>query len=174
MADLHARKEEESQTTILATRRRAVIKVCPFRLAPWWHDLIRVTQAPHATHASLGLFHPPRRRAGSVSRPVSEGPYRSFPRDICLINSNVLFSHACSQFTFFVPLVRAQVGGVIVITRYWASAFADYGIMSSVTQFPARLISRPAAWLKTHPDWVGSTHIYPGNGRLVPPSRTTL
>ena len=31
LADLHARSEEESQTTIMATRRRAVVKV---RLAP--------------------------------------------------------------------------------------------------------------------------------------------
>jgi len=28
LADLHARREEESQTTIMATRRRAVLKVC--------------------------------------------------------------------------------------------------------------------------------------------------
>jgi DNA mismatch repair protein MSH4 len=31
LADLHARREEESQTTIMATRRRALLKVC---LAP--------------------------------------------------------------------------------------------------------------------------------------------
>ena len=28
LADLHARREEESQTTIMATRRRALLKVC--------------------------------------------------------------------------------------------------------------------------------------------------